>query len=449
MIVDDPTARRRRWHWRTLDNAAGGLALDLGLYAVSAIFAAITAVTSTLLPHRHWGAVAAVGYLIATLTVIVQLLLRRRSPTSRLTGLPARWTVTGLAWAATTLLPLAWQSIDRAGGRTDRAQEEVLVVEQAGSRLLEHGTPYLGPDAIAALPPGEQLMGYTPYQPGMAMFGLPRALLDTWWTDSRVWFAVGTALALALAVAALRRTPATTGQATSTAAQRRDAAVLRGVQAATVLPICALTLATGGDDLPVLALCLLALAFAAADRPGRAGLAVGLAGALKLFAWPVALVLIVWGLTRRAGTRVAAGAIGLPIAALLPALLVDRDALTENVLRFPLGHGLVTSPAQSPFPGYLIASALPAGRLIAAALLVAAGVAIAVRLARRPPRTAVATALICGYGLLAAIALMPTTRFGYLLYPLALLTWAPALHRPDDTAAATVPDERSGRTTSA
>ncbi|WP_430498992.1 glycosyltransferase 87 family protein [Micromonospora trifolii] len=454
MIVDDPTAHRRRWHWRTLDNAAGGLALDLGLYAVSAAFAAITAVTSTLLPHRAWGAVAAVGYLLATLTVIAQLLLRRRSPTSRLTGLSARWVVTGLAWATTTLLPLAWQSIDRAGGRTDRAQEEVLVVEHAGSRLLEHGTPYLGPDAIAALPPGEQLMGYTPYQPGMAMFGLPRALLDTWWTDSRVWFAVGTALALALAVAALRRTPATTGEATAgqaatAATHRRDAALLRGVQAATVLPICALTLATGGDDLPVLALCLLALAFAAADRPGRAGLAVGLAGALKLFAWPVALVLIVWGLTRRAGTRVAVGAIGLPIAALLPALLVDRDALTENVLRFPLGHGLVTSPAQSPFPGYLIASALPAGRLIAAALLVAAGVAIAVRLARRPPRTAVATALICGYGLLAAIALMPSTRFGYLLYPLALLTWAPALHRPVDTPTAAVADERSGRTTSA
>ncbi|MBG6068812.1 glycosyltransferase 87 family protein [Micromonospora ureilytica] len=449
MIVDHPTAQRRRWHWWTLDNAAGGLALDLGLYAVSATFAAITAVTSTLLPHRAWGAVAAVGYLLATLTVIAQLLLRRRSPTSRLTGLPARWAVTGLTWATTTLLPLAWQSIDRASGRTDRAQEEVLVVEHAGSRLLEHGTPYLGPDAIAALPPGEQLMGYTPYQPGMAMFGLPRALLDTWWTDSRVWFAVGTALALALAVAALRGTPITAGQATPAATQRRDAALLRGVQAATVLPICALTLATGGDDLPVLALCLLALTFAAADRPGRAGLAVGLAGALKLFAWPVALVLIAWGLTRRAGARVAAGAIGLPIAALLPALLVDRDALTENVLRFPLGHGLVTSPAQSPFPGYLIASALPAGRLIAAALLVAAGVAIAVRLARRPPRTAVATALICGYGLVAAIALMPTTRFGYLLYPLALLTWAPALHHPVDTPAAPVPDERSGRTTSA
>ncbi|MET8122660.1 glycosyltransferase family 87 protein [Micromonospora sp. NPDC005189] len=450
MIAADPTARRRRWHWRKLDAAAGGLALDLGLYAVSAIFAAITAVTSTLLPHRAWGAVAAVGYLVATLAVIAQLLLRRRSPTSRLIGLPARWAVTGLAWAGTALLPLLWQSIERASGRTDRAQEEVLVVEQAGTRLLEHGTPYLGPDAIAALPPAEQLLGYTPYQPGMAIFGLPRALADTWWTDSRVWFAVGTALALALAVAALRRTPATAGQATPTdTGHRQDAALLRGVQAATVLPICALTLATGGDDLPVLALCLLALALAAADRPGRAGLAVGLAGALKLFAWPVALVLIVWGLTRRAGTRVAVGAIGLPVAALLPAMLVDRDALTENVLRFPLGHGLVTSPAQSPFPGYLIATALPAGRLIAAALLVAAGVAIAVRLVRRPPRTAVATALICGYGLLVAIALMPSTRFGYLLYPLALLTWAPALHRPVDAPTALVADDLSGRTTSA
>lgn len=440
MTADAPTARRRRW--RTLDTAAGGLALDVGLYTVSAIFAAITASTSTLLPHRAWGAVAAVGYLVAALAVVVQLVLRRSSP--RLGGLAARWALTGFTWVTTALVPVLWQSVERAGGRTDRAQEEVLVVEQAGIRLLDHGTPYLGRDAIAALPPGEQLLGYTPYQPGMAMFGLPRALVDTWWTDARVWFTVGTALALALAVAALRALPAS-----SDAEQRRDAALLRGVQAATVLPVCALTLATGGDDLPVLALCLLALALAAAGRPGRAGLAVGLAGALKLFAWPIALVLIVWGLNRRAGTRVAAGAIGLPVLALVPALLVDRDALTENVLRFPLGHGLVTSPAQSPFPGHLIATALPAGRLIAAALLVAAGAAIAVRLARRPPGTAAATALICGYGLLAAIALMPATRFGYLLYPLALLVWAPALHRPESAPATPAPERLPGRSRSA
>ncbi|MEU4476614.1 glycosyltransferase 87 family protein [Micromonospora sp. NPDC023966] len=411
-----PALRR----WQAVDTAAGGLALDLGLYAVSAVFAAVTAATSTLLPHRGWGTVATIGYALAALAATVQLLARHRHPGSPLAGLPARWAVTGFAWAATALLPVVAQSVQRAGGRADRAQEEVIVVEHAGARLAEHGTPYLGHDAIAALPAGEQLLGYTPYQPGMALFGLPRAAVDAWWTDARVWFALGTALVLAAAVLTLRTTA-------GPAAHRRDAALLRAVQAATVLPICALTLATGGDDLPVLALCLLALALAAAGRPGRAGLAVGAAGALKLFAWPVAIVLVCWAATRRAGLRAALGALGLPLLALLPVLLVDRDALVENVLRFPLGHGLVTSPAQSPFPGHLIATALPAGRVVAAALLAAVGVAIAVRLLRRPPRTAAATALICGYGLLAAILLMPSTRFGYLLYPIALLVPAPAL----------------------
>ncbi|MEU9827684.1 glycosyltransferase 87 family protein [Micromonospora chersina] len=419
-----PASRR----WQAVDTAGGGLPLDLGLYAVSAVFAAVTAATSTLLPHRAWGTLAAIGYALAALAAAGQLLARRRHPGTPLAGLPARWAVTGFAWATTALLPVVAQSIQRAGGRTDRAQEEVVVVEHAGARLAEHGTPYLGHDAIAALPPGEQLLGYTPYQPGMALFGLPRAAADAWWTDARVWFALVTALALAAAVITLRTTA-------GPAAPRRDAAVLRAVQAATVLPVCALTLATGGDDLPVLALCLLALTLAAAGRPGRAGLAVGAAGALKLFAWPVAVVLVCWALTRRAGLRTALGALGLPVLALLPVLLVDRDALVENVLRFPLGHGLVTSPAQSPFPGHLIATALPAGRLVAAALLGAVAVAIAVRLLRRPPRTAAATALICGYGLLAAILLMPSTRFGYLLYPLALLVTAPALalaeRRPD------------------
>ncbi|MER5457369.1 glycosyltransferase family 87 protein [Micromonospora sp. NPDC002389] len=411
--------RPGRWH--RLDTAADGLALDLGLYAAAAGFAAITAATSTLVPHRAWGTIAALGYLAAALAATGQLLLRRHRPHSKLVTLPGRALVTALAWAGTALLPLIWQSVQRTAGRTDRAQEEVLVVEDSGTRLVDTGTPYLGPDAIAALPPDEQLLGYTPYQPGMALFGIPRAFADTWWTDARVWFAVGTAVALLLAIRILR--PPTTRTDTT----RHDALLLRGVQAATVLPVCALTLATGGDDLPVLALCLLALALAATDRPGWAGIAVGLAGALKLFAWPVAAVLIIWGLTRRAGLRVAAGALGLPAAALLPTLLVDRNALVENVLRFPLGHGLVSSPAASPFPGYLIANALPAGRMIAAALLVAAGIAIAVLLARRPPRTARSVALICGYGLLVAILLMPATRFGYLLYPIAFLLWAPAL----------------------
>ncbi|WP_416901851.1 glycosyltransferase 87 family protein [Micromonospora echinospora] len=433
-----PPVPRARRIWQTIDGAAGGLPLDLGLYAFSAAFAGITAVTSTLPPHRAWGAVAGIGYLVAALLATGQLLARRRRPDSPLAGTTARTAITALTWTTTALLPLAWQSAQRSAGRTDRAQEEVVVVEHSGARLIHDGTPYLGHDAIAALPPGEQLLGYTPYQPGMALFGLPRAALDTWWTDARVWFALATALALALAVRALRNSSGSGSGSAAGTRTRTDAALLRAVQAATVLPVCALTLATGGDDLPVLALCLLALAHAATGRPGRAGLAVGLAGALKLFAWPIALVLLFWAVTRRAGGRYAVGAFGLPAAALLPALLVDRDALVENVLRFPLGQGLVTSPAASPFPGHLIATGLPAGRAVATGLLVAAGIAIAVHLLRRPPRTAATSALICGYGLLAAIALMPATRFGYLLYPLALLVWAPALRlaAPDGSSSA-------------
>ncbi|PZF97218.1 glycosyltransferase 87 family protein, partial [Micromonospora endophytica] len=378
MSTTTPTNLRPRW-WHHLDSAAGGLPLDLGLYTASAAFAAITAATSTLTPHRAWGAIAALGYLAAAIIATGQLITRHRRPTTPLAGLPARWLVTALTFTTAVLLPLVTQSVQRAAGRTDRAQEEVLVIEESGRRLLDTGTPYLGPDAIAALPPDHQLLGYTPYQPAMALFGLPRALTDTWWTDARIWFAIGTVLVLLLAIHTLRHPPATTRP------PRHDALLLRAAQAATVLPVCALTLATGGDDLPVLALCLLALAYAATARPGRAGIAVGLAGALKLLAWPVAAVLIIWGITRRTGLRVAAGALGLPAAALLPALLVDGEALVENVLRFPLGLGLVSSPAQSPFPGHLIASTLPGGRAIAAALLIGTGVAIAVRLARHPP----------------------------------------------------------------
>ena len=385
-----------------VDRAGGGLTADLVLYAVSAVFALVTALTSTLLPHRAWGAIACWGYAAAFLLSAAQFMLRRDS-------IRLRAALTWLTWVAVALLPLLVEAVQRAGGRTDRAQEEVLVVERMGERLLHTGTPYLGPDAILALPPGDRLMAYSPYQPGMAVFGLPRALAgDHWWTDARVWFAVVTAAALIGAVRLLRPSNA----------------LVRAIQVVTVLPICALTLATGGDDLPVLALCLLALALAATDRYGWAGLAVGAAASAKLFAFPVVAVLVVLALTAGRGRRLLPGALGLPVLVLVPPLLVNADALVENVIRFPLGHGLVTSPAQSPFPGYLIAQHLPGGRLIAAGLLVAVAIAIAVRLVRRPPRTASAAALISGWGLLAAILLMPTTRFGYLLYPAAFLIWS-------------------------
>ncbi len=386
-----------------LDAAAGGLVVDLGLYALSAIFALITALTATLAPHRPWGWIATAGYTAATVVVLLQLATRRA-------GLASRAALTAVTWAAVALLPLVVEAVQRAAGHAERAQEEVITVERGGERLLHTGTPYLSHDAIAALPPDERLLGYLPYQPGMAVFGLPRAAFGGgWWTDARVWFAAATAVALALALRQLPGTPRT----------------IRALQAATVLPVCALTLAVGGDDLPVLALCLLALAFASRGRAGAAGVAVGLAGALKLFAWPVAVVLLFLPIDRR---RYALGAVGIPVLTLVPAFLLNRDAAIENIVRFPLGRGLAHSPAASPFPGHLIATGL--SPTIAAALLLLAALAIGFWLARRPPRDAPAAAWICAAGLLTATLMMPATRFGYLLYPAAYAVWATALPTP-------------------
>jgi hypothetical protein len=389
-----------------VDRSGSGLTADLFLYALSAAFALLTAYTSTLLPHRAWSAIASVAYLAAALLTVVQLLAHR----------PVRGPLTWLTWGFVCLLPLIVEAVQRAGGRTDRAQDEVLVVERMGDRLLHTGTPYLGRDAILALPPADRLGAYSPYQPAMAVFGLPRAVFgDFWWTDARVWFAVVTAAAL---IAAVRMLPPSTLR-------------VRAIQVATVFPICALTLATGGDDLPVLALCLLALALVGTGRYGWAGVAVGAAGAMKPFAFPVIVVLIALALATSGRSRLLIGAIGLPILVLIPPAVAGADGFVENVVRFPLGHGVVGSPAQSPFPGYLIAQHIPGGHYLATGLLVAVAAAIGVRLLRNPPRTAPAAALISGLGLLAAILLMPTTRFGYLLYPAAFLVWAPALRRSD------------------
>jgi Glycosyltransferase family 87 len=388
---------------KRIGEAGGGRTADFFLYALSAAFALVTALTSTLLPHRAWGWIAVWGYAAAAVAVF----------------LVRRFWLVWATWAAVGLLPLVVEAVQRSGGRTDRAQEEVLVVERMGERLLHDGTPYLGRDAISALPLDERLMGYSPYQPGMAVFGLPRAAFgDFWWTDARVWFAVVTVAAL---IAAVRMIGAASPAALP---------VVRALQAATVFPICALTLATGGDDIPVMELCLLALALVAADRYGWAGVAVGAAAAAKLFAFPVVAVLAVLTIANGRWRSFLPGALGLPILVLIPPFLVDPGAFVENVLQFPLGHGLVTSPAQSPFPGYLIAQNLPGGRLLAAGLLALVALLIGLRLLRQPPRTASAAALICGWGLLAAILLMPTTRFGYLLYPVALLLWVPALTFP-------------------
>jgi hypothetical protein len=363
---------------------------DLALYGLSAAFAGVTALTSTLVPHRVWGQFSFFGYLLAAVVLTV--------------GFRRVWLAFG------TWLVVAWLPLILEASVIPHRQEEVTVVEQAGARLLHTGTPYLSRSSIGELPLDERLLGYTPYQPGMAVFGLPRALLGShWWTDARVWFGLVMVVCLVLAPWSLRV-----------------------VQMATVLPLSALTLATGGDDIPVLALSLLAFWYAARDRHLAAGVAIGLAGALKLFAWPVALVLLVLAWRRGSLARFALPAVGIPVLVLVPALVLSPGAVVENVIRFPGGGGLVTSPAQSPLLGRLIAVSVPGGHAIALGLLAASGLAIAVWLVRLPLRGVADAALVSAVGLTAAIMLNPTTRFGYFLYPVAYLAiWYVARTSPE------------------
>ncbi|MEV3937891.1 glycosyltransferase 87 family protein [Glycomyces sp. NPDC049804] len=398
------------------------LIIDLAFYGVAALFAGATALWTTLDSHAQWGAVAFGGYLPAA--ICAAILLAQPGPVWR-----RRAFIAAGAALAVTAVPMVLMAIERAAGTGGRAQEEVLVVEASGARLLDTGSPYLHADAIAALP--EPLLGYNPYQPGMAVFGVPAAVFgEHWWTDARIYFLLAAAACAVAAVRLLRGGPGSALNPTGAG----KGPLLRAVQAMFVFPVCALTFATGGDDMPVVALMALALAFAHRERSFAAGLAIGAAAALKLFAWPAAVVIafLLWrngGLQPRrspqtANARGYLAGFAVPVAAtMLPVLAVDARGFFDNVIAFGLGHGVVTSPAQSPLPGFLIARHVPAGDLIAPALLGLAALVIAGLLWTRPPATAATAALWCAAGLSAAFLLMPSTRFGYLLYPVVLLGW--------------------------
>jgi hypothetical protein len=110
------------------------LIIDLLFYGLSALFAGATALWTTLAPHEHWGAVAVGGYGPAAL--VVAMLLTQPGVTWFKRAL-----VAGATAVAVAALPLGAQLLERSGGAGDRAQEEVLVVEASGERLLESGSP--------------------------------------------------------------------------------------------------------------------------------------------------------------------------------------------------------------------------------------------------------------------------------------------------------------------
>ncbi|MFF9731953.1 glycosyltransferase 87 family protein [Streptomyces albidoflavus] len=373
---------------------------------MAAVWAAAFPVVSSLGPHRVWGASACVGYLCAAVAV-----LSRRS----LGRAVSVW----IAGIGAVLVPLVVLVL------TGGAQSEVGVVERAGLLTVRQGTPYLAdPQAVVEV---------TPYLPGMALFGLPGAVVADGWEplrylgDARLWCAAAFLGCLWAAgrVLGARACPRGTGQLVG-------AALIAS-------PVVALPLAVSGVDLPLTGLLCLALALAARHRPVAAGLALALACSLKWTAWP-ALAVVAALLAHRAGLGAALRGTGVAVAgtvlAVLPSALLAPGPLVEQVFAFPTGRGEWETPAASPLPGRLLADLGPFGWYAAMTLLAAGGVAVAVSLWVRPPAGLVPAADRLAVGLCTAFLLAPTGRFGYLALPVLLSVWARLAEAPSRVAPA-------------
>jgi hypothetical protein len=376
-------------------------------YAGFAVYAAGVALLSGPGLDHWWGAWAAGGYGLAALAVAA--------------GRGRLGVV--LALAGALVAPALWLITK------EPVTPDAAVVARSGVLLLHHGTPYL---PLSALPAGGWL-AYNPYLPVMALFGLPGALGVPGGT--RPWLIAVTFGLLYLTF----RVPLTGDGG------RRRAGALETAAFWLACPIMAFPLAMGITDPPVIALTCLSLALLArgartfdGGAGGRergphmvaAALVLAVACAMKYTAWPTVAIIAVM-VAVRDGTRTAvrftvtvlAAAAGL-VVALAPAALRHPASILENTVAYPLGLTTAKSPAQSPLPGYLLATLGSGGHLAALVLLAAAGLATAASLVIAPPATPASAARRIAIGLTALFALSPATRFGYFIYPIGLYAWA-------------------------
>jgi len=367
--------------------------LTAGLVA-SALFAGGVSLFSTDPRHRLWGQAAACGYALAALAV-----LGWRSRRTRGADVALVMMVCGAI-----LFPLLWLIAHGYG------EPEVGVVATSANQLIHDGTPYRSTQALAATTNPNQ---YNPYLPLMAAFGIPQALLGHGvLTDPRVWFG---AVFLATFAAALR------------VAGARDS--VRWALLLTASPVIAFELCVGGTDVPMVAFLCLGFALLWRTRhtaPVAAGVALGIASSMKATAWPALVVAFALLYTRdgpRAAWRFTAVALSVVLVIVGPFAVLKPGALVKNTILFPLGLASVKSQADSPLLGHVLAQTGVLGHTIVVILLIASGLAIAVSLVVRPPRDVPAATMRLVIGLSAMFVLAPSTRFGYFIYPVAMVLW--------------------------
>ncbi len=359
----------------------------------------------------HWGYLA-LGPFLAGVVVSVGGI--------RLTGVTQyrfRVLVLVLVFIGVVAVPLALETQWR--GRA-LAQPEVAVISRAAHNVFSNQTPYTTyvnshgqlVHEIKGIPAYES---FFPYFPLMSLFGLPSALTHrlSGLSDARVLMSIFTCVIMALALAMLRAPP-----------DRK----IRTAQLLVVLPTGSLFLATGGDDMPILALCLLALVALQHHRTWTTGFILGVAAAMKLTAWPFALAILAVSRDkegRRSWGRILT-AIGIVVVGTVtPYAVSGPEAFIANVFAFPLGLAGVRSPAASPLPGHLLTTWYPPLRHVLLPLVfLVGGYYLAKFLRSRWPidvPLALRTLAVC---VTVVIFAATATRVGYLIYPLNFLLWA-------------------------
>jgi 4-amino-4-deoxy-L-arabinose transferase-like glycosyltransferase len=361
----------------------------VGTFTVCALFAGAVAIFTSDDLHRMWGSMAACAYALAAIAVMAWK--------SRGTDLALAISVAG-ALAA----PLAWM------GWHGEGEPEVAVVARSAEILIHHGTPF---ESAAALAATHDPNAYNPYLPAMSVFGVLRAVAGSGvLTDPRVWFGLTFLVVFGLALKV---------------AGARDYARWALLVAAS--PIIAFELVVGGTDVPMVSfLCLGFALLWKRPQPVLAGLALGIAAAMKATAWPalvVAFALLAYRDGRRAALIFTGTALAVVAVLVVPFAALRPGPLVQNTILFPLGLARIKSAAVSPLPGHLLAGTGHLGHLAVVALLGLTGLAIAVSLVVRPPGDVQAAVWRLVVGLTIMFVLAPATRFGYFIYPAALVAW--------------------------
>jgi hypothetical protein len=416
---------------------------DAALYGLSALFAVLTGVFAGLPSYRVWAWIALGPYAAAALVslAIARHAARRgaRLEAAGEPGEPGRPAARGAHWGparvwvlmlvllGATLVPLSVEvSLTRPGVATSHVQPEVIVIAQAGERLSQgkdvyHATVDRGGHVDSAVPGEPAYDSFFPYLPLMAAFGLPgKGPVRV--TDTRVLFSLVTLLVVGLALSLLRAP--------------RDRK-MRALQFLTVLPSAALPLATGGDDMPIVAFLLLAMVLAQRRRPGWSGLVFGVVSSMKLPAWPLAALALFAARDergRRTPGRMLAGMLVVASPVVVPFAVSNLRAFFQNVVLFPLGLSGISSPAASNLPGHVLVHAFPSLHAALPVLVALVGGALMLRrLVRRTPSEPADVAMLAGWAMLVAIAFAPATRVGYLLYPADFFVWGWMLRAASST----------------